>query len=120
MKAKINEQTRVINWLMGMRSDGGPISDGGRGPVIPSGGGSQIIPMPWATDPNGNSAGWISVITLDSNSLYVDQQYVWGGPLIHQMIPPWTMDPDGNPAQWVQHAVCEGGEVVTKWFWGTP
>jgi|SRR6516164_376714 hypothetical protein len=33
---------------------------------------------------------------------------------------PWLTDPNGVAAGWIQHDVCVNGNVVSKWFWGTP
>lgn len=58
MRRGVNETIDTVNWLMGMRTDSGHISDGGRGPVISIPSAAATGPTPWATDPDGNAAGW--------------------------------------------------------------
>lgn len=117
---KFNEVIAAINYLMKMRVvNGKPVRDSDQGPVIDLAV-AEGAAEPWLTDPNGNPAGWRALITLDPDAVHVDQEFVWCGPVLTTLTPPWMTDPDGVQAQWVQHQVCVNGQVVNKWFWGTP
>jgi len=125
--AKINELVETVNWLAGMRViNGKKISESDQGPVFDlspvnttQSGGSG----PWANDPAGNAAGWQKILYIDpsySTSGLGFLVWAWTGPNLQQNNLPWLTDPAGKLAQWVQHDVCVNGQVVSKWFWGTP
>jgi hypothetical protein len=124
---KINELIETVNWLMGMRSDSGqPISEGGRGPVIPTGNVAVAAgATPWTTDPDGNAAGWTLTLALDldgavtgfTNSMYM--VWTWTGSGVTNLGQiPWMVTPGNETAGWAQHDVCVAGVVTQKWFWG--
>jgi hypothetical protein len=74
-------------------------------------------------DPSGNPAGWQKILYIDPSYSTTGLGYLvwaWTGPNLLQNPLSWLTDPDGNPAQWVQHQVCVNGQVINKWFWGTP
>jgi hypothetical protein len=110
---KVNEIIDTVNWLMGMRSDSGlPISEGGRGPVIPAGGVSTTPATPWATDPDGNAAGWTKLTCFNLSLDEVFDLWVWTGQTATNVRNiPWGFDPAGNQAGWI---VCPSNS-----FWGT-
>lgn len=131
--ARINELVDAANWLLGIRTiNGRAIAESDQGPILDLSQANMTQPgsgnNPWATDPDGNPAGWKKITGIDldgsitgyTNSMF--KLWTWVG--IPQNISsepiPWMVDPNNNTAQWVQHDVCVGGQVVTKWFWGTP
>lgn len=122
---KINELIDAANWLLGVRTiNGKVISESDQGPVIDlSPVNSTQASDPTAIDPDGNQAGWQKVLFIDPNYTASGLGYLvwaWSGPALLQNQLSWLTDPNGVKAQWVQHDVCVGGQVVSKWFWGTP
>jgi hypothetical protein len=122
----INELIDAVNWLAGVRTiNGKPIAESDQGPVLDLSqvNASQSPASPWANDPNGNQAGWQKILFIDPNYTSSGLGYLvwaWSGPALLQNQLSWLTDPNGVSAQWVQHNVCENGQVVSKWFWGTP
>jgi hypothetical protein len=124
---KLNEVIDTLNWIMSMygdvSTDGNSqlqIIPGSRGPVFRMNvqSGNQ---QPWATDPDGNPAGWLKTVTLDPNDTTIgDEHWSWSGAVESNPALPWMKDPNGVQAQWVQHDVCVNGVVISKYFWGTP
>jgi len=123
---KFNELIDTVNWLAGMRTiNGRQIAESDQGPVIDL---SQVASTqsggnPWAIDPDGFRAGWSKVLVMDPNYAQSGNGFVlwfWASPNAFTSPLPFLTDPDGTPAQWVQHQVCVDGNVVNKWFWGTP
>jgi hypothetical protein len=110
---KVNELINTVNWLMGMRSDTGiPISEGGRGPIIPSAPASVGGAQPWLTDPDGNAAGWSSITCLNLQKNQAFDVWIWTGQTAKNVRDiPWMIDTHGNTAHWL---VSNTGEV-----WGT-
>ena len=117
---------RQMYWLAGMRTiNGRQIAESDQGPVIDL---SQVASTqsggnPWAIDPDGFRAGWSKVLVMDPNYAQSGNGFVlwfWASPNAFTSPLPFLTDPDGTPAQWVQHQVCVDGNVVNKWFWGTP
>jgi len=123
---KINELIEAVNWLAGVRTiNGKNIAESDQGPIIDLSpvNQSQSPASPWANDPNGNQAGWQKILYIDPNYTTSGLGYLvwaWTGPNLLQNQLLWLTDPNGVPAQWVQHDVCVNGQVVSKWFWGTP
>src|SRR4029077_4373040 len=125
---KCNELARAVNWLLGMQTSAGPVSDGGRGPIINVPAASTQGSQPWLTDPDGDPAGWVYIYGIDldgsvtghTNALYKSWAWLGKPSSIATQAIPWMVDPNNNTAQWVQHDVCVNGQVVSKWFWGTP
>jgi hypothetical protein len=110
---KVNELINTVNWLMGMRSETGiPISEGGRGPIIPSAPASVGGAQPWLTDPDGNAAGWSSITCLNLQKNQAFDVWIWTGQTAKNVRNiPWMIDPSNLLADWV---VC-----AQNTFWGT-
>jgi hypothetical protein len=119
---KINELVRAVNWLAGVRTiNGKPVRESDQGPVIDlSPVSSTQNPTPWTIDPTGAPAGWLKLTVLDTVNANLFDCYGWCGSGFNVRPAPWLKDPDGTAAQWVKHQVCVSGQVVNKWFWGTP
>jgi hypothetical protein len=116
---KCNELARAVNWLLGMQTSAGPVSDGGRGPIInvPAAATNQGS-QPWLTDPDGKAAGWSLITGFDidgsitgyTNSMY--KAWMWTGGEAKNIVPcPWLVDPSNKQAGWI---VC-----TDNTFWGT-
>jgi hypothetical protein len=143
---KINEVIETVNWLMGMRTTTGKISEESRGPVIDVGpavgtAGPGAQPEPWLLDPDGGTAGWIQYSVCIGSQTSV--QFFWGSYYPNGVENPnpaqiastrtatksatpspssaadITKDPNGVTAGWYLYPVCIGGQVLHQWFWGT-
>jgi hypothetical protein len=113
---KINELIETVNWLMGMQTTTGKISEGGRGPIIDTAPVAGTAAQPWLTDPDGNQAGWLKVLVLNPNQgpppgLTCWEQWIWTSNTLTTAGLPWLVDPNGAVAHWLMGA--NGG------VWGT-
>jgi len=123
---KINELIDAVNWLVGVRTiNGKGVRESDQGPVfdLSQVNTTQTGSMPWANDPDGNRAGWQKILFIDPDYTNTGLGYLvwaWSGPASFENQLSWLTDPNGIAAQWVQHDVCVNGQVVSKWFWGTP
>jgi hypothetical protein len=110
----INELIDAVNWLAGMRTiNGKPIAESDQGPVLDLSqvNTTQTGPSPWATDPDGNPAGWTKVKIFDPSGQRFIDDWVWTGVGSDAGIAPWIQDLNGAKATWVSGAQGE--------LWGT-
>jgi hypothetical protein len=113
---KVNELIEAVNWLMGMQTTTGKISEGGRGPIIDTAPVAGTGAQPWLSDPDGNAAGWLKVLVLNPNQgsppgLTCWEQWIWTSNSLATTGLPWLVDPNGAVAHWLMGA--NGG------VWGT-